>query len=204
MYSKVAIFLALFAIAQAKPAPGVEAPPPKVHTYNIPSVAKVSYPGPHVTKSVETYSAPSIEKTTTITRTITAPLNAPNVQSVQYSAPAVPAYGGPVAAYGGPVAAGIGYAHGPAIGYAAGPAIGYAAGPVKGYNVPTLSLGFPAGGPSLAAHTPGAGYGGIGFATLYASPSLGYSLGGPAAYAAAPAAVAAVPAVAYKDAAVKH
>jgi len=80
MFSKVAVVaLAIFAVAQA----GQEAPPAKAVTYNVPSVAKVSYPGPTVTKSVETYSAPSIEKTTLITRTITAPLNAPAVKVVK-------------------------------------------------------------------------------------------------------------------------
>lgn len=200
MNSKVAIFVALFALAYAKPKPGQEAPPPKVHTYNVPSVAKVAYPGPQVTKSVETYSAPSIEKTTTITRTITAPLNAPNVQSVQYSAPAAPVVAAPAAvaapiAFGGPgIGGGFGYGapgYGGFAGYAAGPAFaGYAAGPaygaVKGYSVPTLSLGGPAVGPSLAAYAPGAGGHGIGYATLYSAPSLGYNLGAPA-YAAGPA-----------------
>lgn len=50
---QVVIVLALFTVAHSAPKPGQEAPPPKVHTYNVPSVAKVAYPGPTVTKNVE-------------------------------------------------------------------------------------------------------------------------------------------------------
>ncbi|CAG7831890.1 unnamed protein product, partial [Allacma fusca] len=115
-----------------------------------------SYPGPTVTKSVETYSAPSIEKTTLITRTITAPLNAPPVKSVTYSAPAAPVAAvaaAPVAAvaaapgiaYGAQVAAPVQYASYAAApvqyaSYAAAPVqyASYAAAPVaKAYTTPT-------------------------------------------------------------------
>jgi hypothetical protein len=213
MYSKIAVVAALFAVAYA----GHEAPPAKAVTYNVPSVAKVSYPGATVTKSVETYSAPSIEKTTLITRTITAPINAPAVKSVSYSAPAAPvahahaAYGAPVAhaAYGAPVAH-AGYAHAaPAVGYAAyGAPVAYAgyahaAPAVKAYAAPTLSLATPQFAYAAAPHYAGYAQHGIGGQTVYSAPALGYSLGHEAAayYAAAPvAAVAAAPVAAVASA----
>ncbi|ODN04133.1 hypothetical protein Ocin01_02543 [Orchesella cincta] len=157
MFSKVAFVATLFAVAHA----GHEAPPAKAHAYSVPSVAKVSYPAPTITKSVETYSAPSIEKTTTITRTITAPLNAPPVKSIQYSAPPAP-----VVVKSSPTL------------YAA-PSFGAAPGVLsqKGYSAPAVlsvqSLGYGAQ-PLFAAY---AAPQGLNLATTYGSPSLGYSLG---------------------------
>lgn len=183
MFSKVAVFVTVFAVVFA----GQEPPPPKVHTYNVNQVAKVQYPGPQVAKQVETYSAPSIEKTTTITRTITAPLNAPQGRTVAYASPS------PVIKAAAPAVLAVpqqfayaapGYAHGPAA-YAA-PA--YAAAPVAYAGLGAVSA------PGLAYQAPiGAGYAGHGqqFQTVYSSPSLGYSLGGAQFLAAAPAAYAA-------------
>jgi len=143
MIAKIAVVLAVIAVVHC----GEDAPPPKAHTYNVPVVSKVSYPGPAQTKSVETYSAPSIEKTTTITRTITAPINAPAERQVAYSAPAAPVLRS--AGYAPALAAPLGFAS-------------------------PLSYG----GQGL----------GLGLATTYSAPALGYSLGGPGlAFAAAPA-----------------
>jgi len=167
MNSKIVIILTLCTIAIAKPKPGHEAPQPFVHTYNAPTFAKVAYPGPTVTKNVETYSAPSIEKTTTITRTITTPINAPNIASVHYDAPAAPVFAA------APVA------HVAAVGYAGH---GYAGHGFAGHGY--------AG--AVAPFAAGFGFdGGIGGQTIYNAPSLGYNVGyGAPAVVAAPAVAA--------------
>lgn len=140
--------------------PSDDVPAPRSVTYNVPATSQVSYAGAGTHKSVETYSAPSIEKTTTITRTITAPINAPAERHVAYSAPSAPILRAAPVAFAAPA----------------------------GFASPLSYGGF------------GGGLGGIGLATTYSAPSLGYSLGGgPAvAYAAAPAvAYAAAPSYQY-------
>jgi len=168
MLAKLAVLFTFVYLAQA----GNEAPPPKIHSYSVPQLAKVAYPAPTVHRTVETYSAPSIEKTTTIVRTITAPINAPAERSVRYHGPGGPEVG--VAQQVAHVA--------PAVQYA--PALQFGQAGLEAYSQPIAYQGyqgafaqapFAAYSAGIPAYNFGLGHDNLG--AVYAAPSFGYSLG---------------------------